>query len=251
MYVYRVTPDLARNFGTSPQDKAGKTRRGKIRAYPNEASMSFVPDYPVLLAYSAACFVLCITPGPDMSLFLSRTMAGGVRSGMASMLGASFGCLIHTILAAVGLSAIIAASPGAFMVIKIGGALYLAWLAIDSLRNGSALNVREGGAFEPSLARAFGLGVMINLSNPKVILFFVTFLPQFISASDPNAAGKLAFLGVYMVIFSAPIAALMILGAERVVTSLKRRPQIMRFIDYLFAGIFGAFAVKILLTENG
>ncbi len=215
-----------------------------------ESRMAFIPELPVLLAYSVACFVLCITPGPDMSLFLSRTMAGGVRAGLASMLGASAGCLIHTILAAVGLSAIIAASPGTFLAIKIAGALYLAWLAVDSLRNGSALNVREGGGPEPSLARAFALGVMINLSNPKVILFFVTFLPQFISAADPHAAGKLAFLGFYMVVFSAPIAALMILGAERVVTSLKQRPQIMRFIDYLFAGIFGAFAVKILLTDN-
>jgi threonine/homoserine/homoserine lactone efflux protein len=213
-------------------------------------SMTFVPEIPVLAAYTAACLVLCITPGPDMSLFLSRTMAGGVRSGMASMLGASFGCLIHTIFAAVGLSAVIAASPNAFLVIKIIGALYLAWLAIDSLRNGSALNVKDGEAQAPSVIRSFWTGVMINLSNPKVILFFVTFLPQFISASDPDAAGKLAFLGFYMVIFSTPVAALMILGAERVVTSLKQRPQIMRIIDYLFAGIFGAFAVKILLTDS-
>ncbi len=212
--------------------------------------MTFIPDVSVLVAYTAACFVLCITPGPDMSLFLSRTMAGGVRSGMASMLGASFGCLIHTVLAAVGLSAIIATSPGAFLIIKMVGALYLAWLAIDALRNGSALNVRADGTPEPSLLRTFGMGVMINLSNPKVILFFVTFLPQFVSASDPHAGGKLAFLGFYMVVFSTPITALMILGAERVVSSLKQRPQIMRFIDYLFAGIFGAFAVKILLTEN-
>jgi threonine/homoserine/homoserine lactone efflux protein len=212
--------------------------------------MGFIPEIPVLAAYTAACLVLCITPGPDMSLFLSRTMAGGVKSGMASMLGASFGCLIHTILAAVGLSAVIAASPNAFLVIKIIGAVYLAWLAIDSLRNGSALNVKEGESQTPSVIRSFSTGVMINLSNPKVILFFVTFLPQFISASDPDAAGKLAFLGFYMVAFSTPITALMILGAERVVTNLKQRPQIMRMIDYLFAGIFGAFAVKILLTDS-
>jgi threonine/homoserine/homoserine lactone efflux protein len=94
------------------------------------------------------------------------------------------------------------------------------------------------------------MGVMINLSNPKVILFFVTFLPQFISASDPHAAGKLAFLGVFMVAFSTPITALMILAAERVVGALKSRPRIMRLIDYAFATIFGMFAVKILLTDN-
>jgi threonine/homoserine/homoserine lactone efflux protein len=211
--------------------------------------MSFIPDITVLAAYSVACLVLCITPGPDMSLFLSRTISGGMRHGMASMLGASAGCLIHTIMAAVGLSAVIKASPTAFSVIQIGGALYLAWLAFDSIRNGSALNVRPEET-EGSIWRVFWLGVMINLSNPKVILFFVTFLPQFISATDPNAAGKLAFLGVYMVIFSAPIAMLMILAAERVVAGLKQRPRIMRLIDYAFATIFGMFAIKILLTEN-
>ena len=212
--------------------------------------MSFIPEMPILAAYSLACLILCITPGPDMSLFLSRTMSGGVKSGMASMLGASFGCLIHTILAAVGLSAVIAASPKAFLVIKIIGALYLAWLAIDSLRNGSALTMKGAEPQIPSVRRSFLTGVMINLSNPKVILFFVTFLPQFISASDPDASGKLAFLGFYMVAFSTPITALMVLGAQRVVSNLKQRPAIMRLIDYLFAGIFGAFAAKILLTES-
>jgi threonine/homoserine/homoserine lactone efflux protein len=212
--------------------------------------MPFIPELSILLPYSLACVILCITPGPDMSLFLSRTMAGGKWAGIASMLGASAGCLVHTVLAAVGLSAVIAASPNAFLVIKIAGALYLAWLAIDSIRHGSALNMREGERYDAPFLKTFWLGVMINLSNPKVILFFVTFLPQFISASDPHASGKLAFLGFYMVVFTAPIAALIILCADRVVNNLKKRPQIMRGIDYAFAGIFGAFAVKILLTEN-
>ncbi|MCA3564138.1 MAG: LysE family translocator [Methylocystis sp.] len=211
---------------------------------------SFVPPASVMAAYSLACFILFATPGPDMSLFLSRTMAGGREAGIASMLGASLGTLIHTVLAAVGLSALIAASPTAFLVIKIVGALYLAWLALDAIRNGSALNVRNEGAREISFMRVFWLGVMVNLSNPKVVLFFVTFLPQFVSAADPFAARKLAFLGLYFIVFSIPLGILMILGAERVVTGLKRRPQIMRIIDYLFAGIFGAFAVKILLTEG-
>jgi len=212
--------------------------------------LNFIPAPSILATYSVACFILFATPGPDMSLFLSRTMAGGRQAGIASMLGASLGTLIHTALAAVGLSALIAASPTAFLVIKIAGALYLAWLAVDAIRNGSALNVRSEGGREMPVTRVFWLGVMVNLSNPKVVLFFVTFLPQFVSASDPFAAGKLAFLGVYFIAFSIPLGILMILGAERVVTSLRRRPQIMRMIDYLFAGIFGAFAVKILLTEG-
>ncbi len=212
--------------------------------------MSFIPDASVLLTYSIACFILFATPGPDMSLFLSRTMAGGRKAGIASLLGASAGSMVHTALAAVGLSAIIAASPTAFTVLKVLGALYLAWLAIDALRNGSALNVKEQGEQKRGFAQTFWLGLMVNLANPKVVLFFVTFLPQFVSASDPHAAGKMAFLGVYFVVFTIPFAILMILGAERVVESLKRNPKIMRGIDYIFAGVFGAFAVKILLTEQ-
>ncbi len=212
--------------------------------------MHIIPEPSVLAAYSLACFILFVTPGPDMSLFLARTMAGGRAAGIASMLGASVGCLVHTALAAIGLSAVIAASPTAFMAVKVAGALYLAWLAVDAIRNGSALNVSEGGRETHSLLRVFMMGVMINLSNPKVVLFFVTFLPQFISATDPHASAKLAFLGVYFVVFTTPLCVLMILGAERVVTVLRRRPRIMRAIDYLFAGVFGAFAARILLTEG-
>jgi threonine/homoserine/homoserine lactone efflux protein len=211
--------------------------------------MTFIPDTATLLAYSVACIVLFITPGPDMSLFLAKTVAGGRRAGLASLLGTSFGCCVHTVLAAVGLSALIAASPTAFWVMKIVGALYLAFLAWQAITQGSALNVRETAPKPVSFWRTFLLGITVNLSNPKVVLFFVTFLPQFVEATDPHAPGKLLFLGLYFVIFTMPLAVLMILGAERVVVGLKARPRIMRAIDYVFAGIFGAFAVKILLAQ--
>jgi threonine/homoserine/homoserine lactone efflux protein len=213
--------------------------------------MTFLPDLQTLLTFSLACFVLFVTPGPDMSLFLSRTITGGRRAGLASMVGACTGCLVHTLMAAVGLSAVIAASPTAFLAIKIMGALYLLWLAWGAIREGSALSVKEGAGQEESWMRIFWLGFLVNLSNPKVVLFFVTFLPQFVSATDPNVVGKLAFLGIYFVAFSMPLAVLMILGAERVIASLKANPKLMRAIDYLFAGVFAAFALKIAFTERG
>jgi threonine/homoserine/homoserine lactone efflux protein len=212
--------------------------------------LDFIPAASVLAAYSLACFVLFVTPGPDMSLFLAKTMAGGRRAGIAAMLGAMAGCCVHTLLAALGLSALLAASATAFTILKIVGALYLLWLAFDAIRNGSALNIREGGRAEPSFWRTFLVGIGINLTNPKVVLFFVTFLPQFVAANDPNAAGKLVFLGLYFVAFSIPLALLMILGAERVIALLRSRPRVMRIIDYLFASLFGAFALKILATQG-
>src|SRR6185312_694791 len=104
--------------------------------------MWFVPDASVLLVYSLACLVLFITPGPDMSLFLAKTIAGGRRAGIAAYLGVALGSVIHSVLAAFGVSALIAASPRAFLVLKIVGAAYLLWLAVDAVRNGSSLNVR-------------------------------------------------------------------------------------------------------------
>jgi threonine/homoserine/homoserine lactone efflux protein len=212
--------------------------------------MNFLPDWPVFLTYSLACLVLFVTPGPDMSLFLAKTMSGGRRAGFAAMLGALSGCCVHTVLAALGISALLAASPTAFSALKIIGALYLLWLAFDAVRNGSALNINADAVPTPSFKKVFLLGLMVNLTNPKVVLFFVTFLPQFVSPSDPHASGKLLFLGLYFVVFAAPLAALMILGAERFITLLKNQPRIMRAMDYSFAGLFGAFALKILMMQG-
>jgi threonine/homoserine/homoserine lactone efflux protein len=211
---------------------------------------SAVPDLKTLAAYSLACFVLFVTPGPDMSLFLARTMAAGRRAGLAAMLGAMVGCCIHTSLAALGLSALIAASATAFAALKIVGAVYLLWLAFDALRNGSALRLREGPRAPASFQRDFLLGLGINLTNPKIVLFFVTFLPQFVDPSDPDAASKLVFLGLYFVLFTSPFAALLVVGAERALVLLTGRPRLMRAVDYVFAGVFAAFAIRIAAAET-
>lgn len=212
--------------------------------------MTFVPDAPVLIAFTLAGFVLFITPGPDMSLFLAKTIAGGRRAGIAAMTGTSLGCVVHSLLAAFGLSALIAASPAMFLALKIIGAAYLLWLAVDAVRNGSSLNVAAGAPEGARVWANLALGFTVNLSNPKVVLFFVTFLPQFVDAQDPHAGAKLLFLGIYFVVLSYPLAVLLILGAERLVGGLKRRPRVLRAIDWLFAGVFGAFAIKVLATQS-
>ena len=212
--------------------------------------MTFLPDASIMASYTVAVFILFATPGPDMSLFLAKTLSGGRWAGIAAMAGALTGCLFHTLAAALGLSAIIAASTTAFTALKIVGALYLLYMAYDAIRNGSALSVKSEERTEPDLKKIFLMGIGINLTNPKVVLFFITFLPQFVAATDPNAAAKLMFLGLYFVAFSVPLAILMILGAERLIETLKARPKIMRGIDYTFAGVFGAFAVKILATQG-
>jgi threonine/homoserine/homoserine lactone efflux protein len=202
------------------------------------------------MAYSLACLVLFITPGPDMSLFLAKTLSGGRRAGIAAMAGAMIGCIVHSLLAAFGISALIAASPPAFLVLKVVGALYLFWLAIEAIRNGSALNVAASATTPAPFWRTLALGVSINLTNPKVVLFFVTFLPQFIDAQDPSASRKLLFLGIYFVALTAPLAVLLILGAERMLGAIRHHPRLLRVIDWVFAGVFSAFAVRILMTQT-
>jgi len=211
--------------------------------------MAFLPDPSVLASFSLACFVLFITPGPDMSLFLAKTLQGGRMAGIAAMSGALTGCLIHTLAAAIGLSALIAASSAAFTAVKIVGAVYLLWLAFAAIRSGSTLDLASESRPAGGFRRTFLIGLGINLTNPKIILFFLTFLPQFIAASDPHASQKLLFLGLYFVAFSTPLAILLILAAERVIGALRSNPKLLRGLDFLFAGVFAAFAVQILRTE--
>jgi threonine/homoserine/homoserine lactone efflux protein len=212
--------------------------------------MTFLPDTTTLFAFTVASLLLFITPGPDMSLWLSRTIGSGRAAGVASMVGTNVGCVVHTLLAAFGVSALIAASQAGFFVLKIIGALYLLWLAVDAVRNGSSLNVKTSENASTSLMSSFVLGITINLTNPKVVLFFITFLPQFVSAHDPHVTGKLLFLGLYFVVINIPGAFLIILGAEKLVLWLKARPRVLRGIDYSFAGVFAFFALKIALTQG-
>jgi threonine/homoserine/homoserine lactone efflux protein len=208
--------------------------------------MTFIPDIDVLLAFTAAGIVLVLTPGPDMTLFIGQTLTGGRARGIAALLGASTGLVVHTMLAAFGLSALLAASATAFGILKVVGVAYLIWLAIGALRHGSALTLQPEAEAPQSVARVFLTGVGINLLNPKIVMFFLTFLPQFVSVSDPHAGGKLMFLGLYFIALGIPICVALIVLAERFTGAIRRSPRMMRALDYLFAGLMGAFAVRLL-----
>ena len=212
-------------------------------------SLSFVPDLPVILAFTVAGLILFLTPGPDMSLWLARTLGGGRRAGLAAAMGTNLGCVVHATLAALGISVLIQASPAAFLAMKVVGAVYLLWLAWQTLRHGTVLTVEAEGGRRRPVWRDFATGCAVNLSNPKVVIFFITFLPGFVTAADPHAGGKLMFLGLYFVAMNVVLSALLILFADRFVTTLRARPRILRLIDWAFAGVFAVFAVTILRTQ--
>lgn len=212
--------------------------------------MLIIPETATILQFAVATFILAITPGPDMTLFVGRALSQGRAAGFACMSGAMTGILIHTTLVSVGLSALLVASPAAFLTLKIFGAAYLVWLAYQAIRHGSAFRPETRGGRKSSLLRNWAAGLGINLMNPKIILFFMTFLPQFVSASDPYAPQKLFVLGILFIAFALPVTVPMVLAAHGFSTLLKKSPKVTRLVDYLFAGVFSAFAIKILTAQG-
>ncbi|MGV0821079.1 LysE family translocator [Martelella sp. AMO21009] len=214
--------------------------------------MDFIPSLPVLLAFSAATLLLALTPGPDMTLSISKALREGRAAGLAVLVGTNLGICVHTILVAFGVSALIIASPTAFFILKSGGAAYLLWIAVMAIRKGNnfvleaeARPERKRGSLKAAMANGF----WVNLLNPKVIIFFMTFLPQFVTPNDPNVTGKLLFLGFTFIAVALLPTIAIVIAAHRLSGWLQTHKRVLRAIDYLFAGVFSLFAVKILLTQ--
>ena len=211
--------------------------------------MDVLPTGGVLVAYTLAVLALNYTPGPDMAMFVGTAITRGRRAGIAAFLGTSTGILVHTLLVTFGLAALLAASPAAFDALKVVGALYLLHLAVGAIRHGSHF-APDGGVLPPEPAtRLYLKGLASNVLNPKVALFFLTFLPQFVEPGDPAVRGKLLFLGLWFLLVSTLSTLPLILGASGVAAFLRARPKAMRWIDYVFAGVMGAFAVRLVTAR--
>jgi threonine/homoserine/homoserine lactone efflux protein len=210
---------------------------------------AFVPELSVILAFAVATFVIAITPGPDMALQMSRSINYGFRHGIACGLGAMSGIVVHTTLVAFGISVLIVAAPPLFWALKIAGAVYLLWLAWQAVTKGGGLRLASAARQEPSLWQSFLTGVGINLLNPKVVLFFVTFLPQFVDAHDPAASQKLFFLGAEFIVVSIPLMILTVVFAHLIADAFRRTRWVERMINWGFAAVFTAFAATILTAQ--
>lgn len=211
--------------------------------------MVFVPTPGVLAAYTLSVIVLNYTPGPDMAMFLGTTIASGRKAGFAAFAGTSAGTLVHTCLVTAGLTALLAASPLAFTVLKIVGALYLCHLAYGAIRHGSRFTVDDGASASTAWPRYFVKALAINVLNPKVALFFLTFLPQFVDASAGSVTGQLLFLGLWFMLVSSLSPLPLLLGASWVAAFLRARPRVIRAIDFGFAGVMGAFAARLISSK--
>ena len=209
-----------------------------------------MPDWPQLLLFIVAGWLLNLTPGPDVLYIVSNSLRGGVRAGMVAALGIFAGCFVHVAIATVGLGALLAASAMAFTVVKFVGAAYLLWMGVRLLRASTPGWTPEAAPAEPDLRRVFRRGFLTNVLNPKVALFFLAFLPQFIA---PDASHKtLAFLALGMLFsFNAlPVtlgyAWLAAWAANRV--QLVRRA--MHWLDRAAGVLFIGFGLKLALTDH-
>lgn len=212
-------------------------------------------DPQLLWLYVGAAALLIVTPGPDTFLVAATGVAHGARAGALAALGVFCGCLFHIGLATVGISALIAASPWAFGLLKIAGAAYLAWLGALALRDAWRGHADGDGASAPASAdrSALGLflrGALTNALNPKVAVFFVAFLPQFVQPALGHTALQLALLGM---IFNVPGTLYLVAVAAvsgRATVTLRRVPWIRRTLDALVGFFFVGLAAHLVRTQT-
>ncbi|SCK13398.1 LysE family translocator [Vogesella sp. LIG4] len=202
-----------------------------------------------LLAFLPAAVLITLSPGPDNLMVLSLGVARGRKSGMVFGLGCALGCLSHTLLAALGVSALIAATPWALLGLKVLGGGYLVWLGWQALHSaGSRLQPAQQGGAEPSLRQLFGKGLVANAVNPKVILFFLAFLPQFISGSQ-HAAWQTAQLGVLFTLQAAVLFGSLGYFAGHAGRWLNTSPRRGMWLDRLAGTVFIGLGLRLLVVR--
>ncbi len=205
-------------------------------------------DPALLLTYLAACVVLILTPCPDLMFVLGQTLAGGARRGWAAVLGICCGALGHVLLAALGVAALVAAEPALFTALRLAGAGYLVWLGIGALRDAC----RDGATPRPAApARHVVLqGMLTNLLNPKVALFFLAFLPQFVAPDRAPPAVQMLLLGAMLPLLALPVFALVIAGAGRAAERLGRSTRAGRWLNGIAGVIFLGIGARLLLDRR-
>lgn len=202
-----------------------------------------------LLGFLLAALVLTATPGPDNLMVLSVGMSQGRKPGIAFGLGCALGCLSHTVLAVVGVSALVASSPTAFLVLKWAGGAYLVWLGLQALRHAGAVRIDAASGAATSLTKLFLKGLFANAINPKVVLFFLSFLPQFVVASQGQVAMQLGLLGLVFTAQAAVLFGLLGYFSGGIGAWLMRRPKVGPWLDRLAGTVFVALGLRMMVSR--
>jgi threonine/homoserine/homoserine lactone efflux protein len=208
-----------------------------------------LPTSTELGVFAAAVFVLNATPGVDFLLTVSRTLQGGVRAGVAAALGISAGCVLHALAAAFGLAALLALHPAAFRAVQWAGAAYLVWLGWGMLRQARQGTPAGADGAAPRAARPdgveFRVGLLTNLLNPKVALFFLAFLPQFVPAASPDKTATFLLLGAWFVA-QGTLFLLALVAVAAQLGRMRPSPVWQRALNAVAGLLFIGLAVRIL-----
>jgi len=206
-----------------------------------------MPPVSDLLAFMAATLALNVTPGPDMLYVIARSVGEGRRAGVVSALGISAGTLFHTAAVVLGVSAFLVAYPAAYDLLRFAGAAYLAWLGVRALRTPA----REGG--EPDVAPAelfasFRQGVITNVLNPKVAIFFLAFLPQFVDAGRGSVTAQLLVLAALFITSGTLVNVAVAFAAGRA-RAAARRAVASGVLPRLTGLVFLALALRLAIVR--
>lgn len=207
-----------------------------------------MPSLTSLLLFAAASIALLVVPGPSVLYIVTRSVSQGRRAGLISVLGVHVGSVVHVTAAALGLSALLASSATAFMVVKYLGAVYLVWLGVQKLRR------RESGPVEEAppvrSARLFTQGIVVNVLNPKTAIFFLAFLPQFVNPSRGPVALQIIILGACFILLGImsdggyALLAGTLAGRIRRTRTARRRLDRASGVVYLGLGATAALATR-------
>jgi threonine/homoserine/homoserine lactone efflux protein len=189
--------------------------------------------------------LLILTPGQDTFFILGRSLSGGRGAGIAAALGVSAGTVIHTVLAALGLSALLATSPYAFMAVKFAGAAYLVYIGARALFSKSTELPGEKTEGTRGHWPAFRQGVLTNLLNPKVALFFLALLPQFIAAGSTDKVAAFLVLGLSFVAMGVVWCVMLAVAAAKLRSTFLRRPSLAGVLNRIAGALFIGLGLRL------
>jgi threonine/homoserine/homoserine lactone efflux protein len=203
-----------------------------------------------LLAFTLAALLITATPGPDNLMVLGMGISKGRRQGIAFGLGCAAGCLSHTALAVLGVSALVASSPMAFTALKWVGGAYLVWLGLNALRHaGQGATVSGVNGAPTSLRALFFKGVLANAINPKVVLFFLSFLPQFVVPAQGHIGAQLGVLGGVFTLQAALLFGTLAWFAGTIGGWLNRTPKAGTWLDRVAGTVFVGLGVRMMVSR--
>lgn len=203
----------------------------------------------LLLSFLAVSVLVTLAPGPDNLMVLGQSLARGRWAGIGLALGCALGCFTHTLWATLGLSAILLASPNAFFALKVLGAAYLVWIGVQALRSsGSSFNADSGRAPTLPWWRYVVRGFIANAINPKVALFFLAFLPQFVQPELGATAAQMVGLGAVFALQTVLVFSAIAVAAGSIGQWLAQRPALGAWLDRLAGVMFIGLAVNLLIS---